>query len=437
MNKITAEHLSRAAYVYVRQSTPGQLANNPESRRRQYALKDRAHSLGWENVIVVDDDLGHTASGTERLGFEQLLTAVCTSAAGAVLAIEDSRLARNLREWHTLLEFCGLVNCLLIDEANIYDPRQVNDRLLLGMKGTFSELELSLLRQRSQEALRLKAARGELYKNVPIGYVRIENNKLEMDPDQRVREAIQLAFRKFEELGSIRQVGIWLADERIQMPVVVYRDQSRMVAWQLPRYSMLHRLFTNPIYAGAYAYGRTGFKVRIKDGRKAIARGIRRPQEEWDTLIPNHHQGYISWEDYQRNQRIIKGNANMKGVMVPGSPRDGVGVLAGLLRCGHCGRKLMVHHSGYRVATYVCSSAGSHGRPTKCLRVGNLRVDAAVSEEVLRVIAPLGLDAALQVLADRERMGTERLNQMELALKQARYEASRAERQYNAVDPLC
>jgi len=149
MNKISAEHLSRAAYVYVRQSTPGQLTNNPESRRRQYALKDRAHSLGWENVIVVDDDLGHTACGTERLGFEQLLTAVCTSAAGAVLAIEDSRLARNLREWHTLLEFCGLVNCLLIDETNIYDPRQINDRLLLGMKGTFSELELSLLRQRS------------------------------------------------------------------------------------------------------------------------------------------------------------------------------------------------------------------------------------------------------------------------------------------------
>ena len=436
MNKISAEHLSRAAYVYVRQSTPGQLTNNPESRRRQYALKDRAHSLGWENVIVVDDDLGHTACGTERLGFEQLLTAVCTSAAGAVLAIEDSRLARNLREWHTLLEFCGLVNCLLIDETNIYDPRQINDRLLLGMKGTFSELELSLLRQRSQEALRLKAARGELHKNVPIGYVRSANNTLEMDPDQRVREAIQLAFRKFEELGSIRQVGIWLADARIQMPFVVYRDQSRMVAWRLPQYSMLHRLLTNPIYAGAHAYGRTGFKVRIKNGRKAIARGIRRPREAWNTLIPNHHQGYISWEDYERNQRIIKGNANMKGVMVPGSPRDGIGVLAGLLRCGHCGRKLMVHHGGvYRVATYVCNSAGSHGRRKKCIRVGNLRVDAAVSEEVLRVIAPLGLDAALQVLADRERTGTERLNQLELALKQARYEASRVERQYNAVDP--
>jgi len=306
------------------------------------------------------------------------------------------------------------------------------------MKGAFSELELSLLRQRSQEALRLKAARGELHKNVPIGYVRSANDRLEMDPDKRVREAILLAFRKFEELGSIRQAGIWLVDERIQMPIVVYREQNRMVAWQLPQYSMLHRLLTNPIYAGAYAYGRTGFKVSIKDGRKAITRGIRRPQEEWGTLIPHHHQGYISWEDYERNQRIIKGNANMKGVMVPGSPRDGVGVLAGLLRCGHCGRKLFVHHGGvYRVATYICNSAGSHGRRTKCIRVGNMRVDAAVSEEVLRVVAPLGLDAALQVLSDRERTGTERLKQMELALEQARYEASRAERQYNAVDPLC
>jgi DNA invertase Pin-like site-specific DNA recombinase len=172
MNKIRTEHLSRTAYVYVRQSTPGQLTNNPESRRRQYGLKDRAHALGWQDVVVIDDDLGRTASGTERLGFEQLLTAVCTNTAGAVFAIEASRLARNGRDWHTLLEFCGLVNCLIIDEDGVYDPKQVNDRLLLGMKGTFSELELSILRQRSQEALRVKAARGDLHRTVAVGYMR-------------------------------------------------------------------------------------------------------------------------------------------------------------------------------------------------------------------------------------------------------------------------
>src|SRR5260370_4008831 len=213
MNKITADHISRTAYVYVRQSTPGQVVNNPESRRRQYALEDRARSFGWENVIVIDDDLGHTAGGAERPGFERLLTAVCMGAAGAVLAIEASRLARNGRDWHALLDFCGLVDCLIIDEDGIYDPKQINDRLLLGMKGTFSELELSILRQRSREARRLKAARGELHTNAAVGYVRSPDDRLELDPDKRIREALHLAFRKFAECGSIRQVAIWFNDE--------------------------------------------------------------------------------------------------------------------------------------------------------------------------------------------------------------------------------
>ena len=206
MNKITPDHLSRSAYVYVRQSTPDQLANNPESRRRQYALATRARALGWENVIVIDDDLGRSGGGTARPGFERLLAAICTGAAGAVLAIEASRLARNGRDWHTLLEFCTLVNSLIIDEDGVYDPKLVNDRLLLGMKGTFSELELSILRQRSQEALRLKAARGDLHTTVAIGYVRSADDRLELDPDKRVREALHLAFRKFAEFGSVRQV---------------------------------------------------------------------------------------------------------------------------------------------------------------------------------------------------------------------------------------
>lgn len=210
MNKISPDHLARSAYIYIRQSTADQLTNNPESRRRQYALKGRAEALGWQNVIVIDDDLGRSGGGVSRKGFERLLVAIGDGNAGAVLAIEASRLARNGRDWHTLLEFCGLVGCLLIDEDGIYDPRLINDRLLLGMKGTFSELELSILRQRSQEALRLKASRGDLHTSVAIGYLRSSNDRLEMDPDRRIREALNLVFRKFNEVGSVRQVAVWL-----------------------------------------------------------------------------------------------------------------------------------------------------------------------------------------------------------------------------------
>src|SRR5262249_21593199 len=194
------------------QSTPDQLVNNPESRRRQYALATRARALGWADVIVIDDDLGRSGGGTARPGFERLLAAICTASAGAVLAIEASRLARNGRDWHTLLEFCTLVNTLIIDEDGVYDPKLVNDRLLLGMKGTFSELELSILRQRSQEALRLKAGRGDLHTTVAIGYVRAAGDRLEMDPDRRGREAVTLGFRKFDEIGSVRQGALWFRD---------------------------------------------------------------------------------------------------------------------------------------------------------------------------------------------------------------------------------
>jgi excisionase family DNA binding protein len=437
MNKITPDHLARSAYVYVRQSTPDQLANNPESRRRQYALATRARALGWENVIVIDDDLGRSGGGTARPGFERLLAAICTGAAGAVLAIEASRLARNGRDWHTLLEFCTLVSSLIIDEDGVYDPKLVNDRLLLGMKGTFSELELSILRQRSREALRLKAARGDLHTSVAVGYVRSADDRLEIDPDKRVREAIHLAFRKFAEFGSVRQVAIWLCDEGLKMPIVMYGPRGRMVEWQLPRYNTIHRLLTNPIYAGAYVFGRTGSQVRIEAGRKLITRSVRRPQQEWEVLIRDHHEGYISWQDYENNQRTVNGNANMKGEMVPGSVRNGGGLLVGLLRCGHCGRKLKVQHNGLRgVARYLCNDANvNHGRRTKCIAFGNMRIDAAVSAEVLSLVAPLGLEAALQAIAGRERDSTQQLRQIELALEQARFEAARAHRQYDAVDP--
>ena len=313
MSKITPEHLSRAAYVYVRQSTPDQLLSNPESRRRQYGLATRARALGWENVIVIDDDLGRSGSGQLRHGFERLLAAICAGDAGAVLATEASRLARNGRDWHTLLEFCAFVNSLIIDEDGIYDPRLVNDRLLLGLKGTFSELELSIFRQRSREALRLKAARGDLQTTVAVGYRRGADGRVEVDPDLRIREALSLVFRKFGEIGSVRQLVLWLRQERIDLPVVVYGPQGRTVQWRPPRYNTVHRLLTNPVYAGAYVFGRTISRVRLDGGRKVVTHGVMRRREDWEVLIRDHHDGYISWDQYERNQNIIDSNANMKG----------------------------------------------------------------------------------------------------------------------------
>src|SRR3974377_2327283 len=221
--KITPDHLARGAFIYIRQSTVDQLANNHESRRRQYGLADRARALGWTDVTVIDDDLGRSGSGVSRPGFERLLAAICEGRVGAVFAIEASRLARNGRDWHTLIEFCGLVGTVIVDEDGIYDPRHPNDRLLLGMKGTMSELELSLFRQRSQEALKQKARRGALFLCVAVGYVKSGRDRIEKDPDQRVQDALKLVFSKFAEFQSARQVHVWLRDEGIALPVSSYK----------------------------------------------------------------------------------------------------------------------------------------------------------------------------------------------------------------------
>jgi excisionase family DNA binding protein len=435
MSKITGDHLTRSAYVYVRQSSMDQLLHNPESRRRQYALTARAGVLGWDSVIVIDDDLGRSGGGTARPGFERLLAAICSGGAGAVFALEASRLARNGRDWHTLLEFCALVGSLIIDEDGVYDPRLVNDRLLLGMKGTFSELELSTLRQRSQEALRLKAARGDLHTTVAIGYRRSADDRLEQDPDLRVREALSLVFQKFREVCSVRQLVLWLRQERIDLPTAVQGRQGRMVRWGSPRYHAVHRLLTNPVYAGAYVFGRTISRTRVEGGRKVITHGVARRREDWMVLIRDRHDGYISWEEYDRNQTIIAGNANMKGAMVAGAVRNGGALLVGLLRCGRCGRKFKVLHHSRRDARYVCASHVDPSSEKGCSAFSNMRIDAAVSAEVLRAISPLALDAALQVISGRKQAGSERVRQSELALDQARYEAAHARRQYDAVDP--
>src|ERR1700689_3043986 len=229
MSRVEADHLAREAIVYVRQSTVDQVVHNVESRRRPYGLVERARQLGWSDVQVIDDDLGRSGSGIARPGFEKLLGAICEGRVGAVVSIEASRLARNGRDWHTLLEFCGLVGTLIADEDGVYDPRQPNDRLLLGMKGTMSEMELSVLRQRSLEALKQKARRGELFMTVAIGYVRVGHNRIEKDPDRRVGEAVALVFVKFTEMQSVRQVHLWFRHERVPLPAVTYGAEDRLI----------------------------------------------------------------------------------------------------------------------------------------------------------------------------------------------------------------
>jgi DNA invertase Pin-like site-specific DNA recombinase len=435
MTKITAEHLARSAYVYVRQSTADQLVHNQESRRRQYALADRARQLGWAAVEVVDEDLGRSGGGISRPGFERLLTAICAGSVGAVLAIEVSRLARNGRDWHTLIEFCGLVATIIVDEDGIYDPRHPNDRLLLGMKGTMSELELSLFRQRSQEALKQKARRGALFLGVAAGYVKTGRDRIEMTPDSRVRDALGLVFSKFAELRSVRQVHVWLREEGIVLPVKSRRSEALGVVWRLPAYNTVHNVLTNPIYAGAYAFGRTRSTVSVVEGRKCIRRGVRRPIAEWDVLIKDHHEGYISWDAFERNQRIIADNASgMGSAIAKGAVRQGEVLLAGLLRCGHCGRKLQVHYSG-KIGRYNCYGAHLNHGTARCISIGARSTDAAISAEVLRLLAPLGMEAAVKALQTQANTMSATERQLELALAQARYEAAHARRQYDAVDP--
>lgn len=436
--KITPDHLARGAFIYVRQSTVAQLANNHESRLRQYGLADRARALGWTDVTVIDDDLGRSGSGVSRPGFERLLAAICEGRVGAVFAIEASRLARNGRDWHTLIEFCGLVGTVIIDEDGTYEPRHPNDRLLLGMKGTMSELELSLLRARSMEALKQKARRGELFFTVAVGYLKVGREKIEMDPDLRVREAIGLVFTRFAEMQSIRQVFLSLRGDQIALPYINSKSSGQhQLLWKLPVYATVNNLLTNPIYAGAYAFGRTGSRVTIENGRKRILRGYRKDRSDWAVLLVDHHEGYLSWLDYERNQRLIADNANGKGMMVRGAVRKGEALLTGLLRCGHCGRRLLVSYNGTKgdVGRYNCDATRRNPSVDPCISFGALRVDEAVGAEIVRLLQPLGVEAAIHAITECEHQSGEKQRQLELALEQTRYEAARARRQYDTVDP--
>ena len=282
------------------------------------------------------------------------------------MSVEASRLARNGRDWHTLLEFCGLVGTVIIDEDGVYDPASPNDRLLLGMKGTMSEMELSVFRQRSIEAMKQKARRGELFLTVAVGYVKGGRDNVEKDPDRRVQEAIALVFRKFTELQTIRQVLVWFRQEKIPLPVLTVGDAADRIIWRAPVYPTLHHILTNPVYAGAYAFGRRTMRVVIENGRKRVIRSMQRDWRSWGVLIQDHHEGYIPWTEFERNQRLIADNANGKRFMSRGAIRRGEALLSGLLRCARCGRKLHVRYSD-GAARYQCVGAFNQLAAARCI----------------------------------------------------------------------
>jgi DNA invertase Pin-like site-specific DNA recombinase len=436
--KLTADRLSRRAIVYIRQSSPGQVIHHQESQRRQYALVDRARELGFRAVEAIDDDLGRSGSGlVERPGFQRLVAEVCTGEVGAIFCIEASRLARNGRDWHHLIELCGMVGAVVMDPDGVYDPALINDRLLLGLKGTMSEFELNLLRQRSVEAIRQKALRGELQYCLPVGYLWTPHGKIEMDPDQRVQQAIRSVFSKMTELGSVRQVLLWFRRERSELPMRIFDEPRGRTVWNLPIYNTALKLLTNPIYAGAYAFGKTNARTSVVNGRARKTAGHKKPRTEWTALLQNHHPGYISWEQYERNQAIIGANAHMKSRMEPKAGRGGKALLAGMLRCRRCGRMMHVSYGGIgsAVLRYHCRGAHLNHGEDWCISFGGLRTDQAVAEAVLRAISGNAVEAALEAA---EKMRTQRQNErrcLELELEQARYDAKLSARRYEAVDP--
>jgi DNA invertase Pin-like site-specific DNA recombinase len=438
IDKLTSAHLTLNAYVYVRQSTQQQVRTHHESRQRQYALADRARQLGFAGVVVIDEDLGRSGSGlVERPGFGQLLTAICQNEAGAVFALEASRLARNNRDWHHLLDLCAMTGTLLIDDQGMYDPRDINDRLVLGLQGTMSEFELSLFRQRARQAFEQKVGRGHAMWEVPAGFVRTDDDRMEKTPDRRVQEAVASVFRKFRELGSARQTMLWYRDENVLVPHVVGGTCGREVVWRLPTESRIRQMLTNPTYAGVLAYGRTVARTVVEQGRARQVGRRRKPREEWKVLILDNHAGYIGWEEFQLHLRMLEENSAMRTGQTGGAARNGGALLSGLLRCGRCGRQMFVSYSGKggRQPRYACHGGRVDRGSASCQSLGARRVEEAVCEQLLEAVQPAGVEAALNALEQLCDQRREKRQSLALAIEQARYEVDRARRQYDMVDP--
>jgi DNA invertase Pin-like site-specific DNA recombinase len=437
-DKISAKHLERAAYVYIRQSTLQQVRHNLESSRRQYALQGRARELGFQEVVVIDEDLGTSGAGhQERPGFGRLLAAVCDGRVGAVLAMEASRLARNNRDWHHLIDLCMLTQTLVVDAEGVYDPRLLNDRLLLGLKGTMSEFELGILRQRAQEAYRQKVVRGEVLTIVPVGFIRSHSNRIEITPDREVQEAVRRVFGDFERFGTLRQVLLWYHQENVTIPVARAGEGGRPTVWRLPNYQHLLRMLKNPTYAGAFAYGRTQCQTMVVEGRSRKRGGHRVAMENWQVLLKDHHPGYISWEQYLENQRILKSNRTKSHDVSSGAAKKGSALLSGLLRCARCGHKLHVAYRSREAKSprYYCLTGNKEQGAPSCLCFAAYKVEQAVVERVLEACQPMGIEASLQVLNAQSIEHDQKKRRLELALERVRYEAEHAQRQYEAVDP--
>jgi len=438
-SKVKPHHTQRAAIVYIRQSSPAQVENHRESTARQYALVEKACQLGWANqqVTLIDEDLGVSGSGfAERSGFARMAAEVALGHVGIVLGLEVSRLARNNADWYRLFDLCSITDTLVGDGDGLYHPALLNDRLILGLKGIMAEAELHVLRARLEGGIRNKAARGELRRGLPVGFVWGEaDGEVRFHPDESVVHILRTVFSKFTELGSVRKVWLWFRSEGLTFPLRSHMKSA--IRWVPPSYHTIHQVLTNPVYAGAYTYGKSHREKYVDDQGRLRKRTRLLPMGEWPVLLPEHHPGYIEWATFQANQTRIDGNVHPQPHQAGGAVREGAALLQGLARCGKCGRRLHTHYTGRNASPgYHCSGKDLvQGRGVYCLNVGGVQIDQAVAEAFLKAVTPAALAAtelaAQQLEADRDRA----LAEWRLAVERARYEAQRAERQYRAVEP--
>ena len=437
--KVTAEHLERTAFLYIRQSTLRQVMQNTESTQRQYALRQRAIALGWptERIVVIDSDQGQSgASAADREGFQRLVADVGLGNAGIVLGLEVSRLARNNADWHRLLEICALSGTLICDEDGLYDPGDFNDRLLLGLKGTMSEAELHFIRARLQGGILSKARRGELQMPLPVGLVYDPAGNVVLDPDQSVQHALRHVFSTFARMGSARAVVAEFTREGLLFPTRIRKGaRNGELAWTELEHWRVLRALHNPRYAGAFAYGRRRNR-KTADG-KITSHML--PREQWTVLIPDTHPGYLTWEQHEHNLRTLADNARAHGQDRAGGPaREGPALLQGLAVCGVCGRRMSVHYHqrrGTLVPDYRCVRENIQRYSSQCQTIPGHRVDETISQLLLDTVTPLALEVALTVQAELEGRADEADQLRRSHVERARHHAEQARRRYLAVDP--